>query len=472
MEAAGPLGPSRGNASSPVILPPIAYDGDGDTGGGVRVFCRLTFAVALLAAAALPDLAHAAAFDPEQATEAYLATVSGAARAKSDAYFEGGYVLDAANAGINIFAALAILFTGLSRRFRDWADRTTGWRGLSVMLYTALFLFVLTLLTLPFDYYRGFLREHEFGLSNQDNAGWAQDYAIAVALNIVIFSILAAVIYAVIRRAPQTWWLWGTLVATVFAAFLAMVAPVFITPLFNTFTPMDEGPLKAEILSLARANGIPADNVYQFDASRQSKRISANVSGLFGTTRISLNDNLLKRGTPAEIKAVMGHEMGHYVLNHAYKFLVMFVVFFGVILAIVARLLSAFVAGPGQRLGLRDVADPAAMPMLIALLTLFFYVATPVQNTMVRVQEAEADIFGLNAAREPDGFATIALKLAEYRKLDPTPWEERVFYDHPSGRSRVSMAMHFKAEHLADAASETTPAAVTTPPQTSAPPAP
>ncbi len=84
------------------------------------------------------------------------------------------------------------------------------------------------------------------------------------------------------------------------------------------------------------------------------------------------------------------------------------------------------------------------------LLSFIGAVGTPVSNTMVRTNEAEADIFGLNAAREPDGFANIALKLSEYRKLDPTPWEEFVFYDHPSGRSRISMAMHWKAEHLSE----------------------
>jgi hypothetical protein len=82
------------------------------------------------------------------------------------------------------------------------------------------------------------------------------------------------------------------------------------------------------------------------------------------------------------------------------------------------------------------------------MLSLFGALSTPVTNSIVRTNEAEADIFGLNAAREPDGFATIALKLSEYRKLDPTPLEEIIFFDHPSGRSRISMAMRWKAENL------------------------
>ena len=98
--------------------------------------------------------------------------------------------------------------------------------------------------------------------------------------------------------------------------------------------------------------------------------------------------------------------------------------------------------------GIRDITDPAGYAVIAMLLSVIGLVGTPITNTMIRTNEAEADIYGLNSAREPDGFATIALKLAEYRKLDPTKWEEFVFYDHPSGRARVSMAMHWKAENL------------------------
>ena len=105
-----------------------------------------------------------------------------------------------------------------------------------------------------------------------------------------------------------------------------VVAPVYISPLFNTYKSLPQTPLKAQILSMARANQIPATDVYWFDASRQSKRVSANVSGMFNTTRISLNDNLLNRTSEPEILAVMGHEMGHYVLNHVYKGVMFFTI--------------------------------------------------------------------------------------------------------------------------------------------------
>jgi STE24 endopeptidase len=201
---------------------------------------------------------------------------------------------------------------------------------------------------------------------------------------------------------------------------------------------------------MARANEIPADNVYQFDASKQSDRVSANVSGLGSTTRISLNDNLLKRCTAAEIKSVMGHEMGHYVMNHVYKGMletgVLMVILFFIVSVVAGKLIERY----GVRMGINDIGDAGSLPLLVVLFTVALFLLTPITNTMVRTQETEADMFGLNAAREPDAEAHVDMMLSEYRKIDPGRWEEIFFYDHPSGRNRVHMAMQWKAEHLKD----------------------
>jgi STE24 endopeptidase len=197
---------------------------------------------------------------------------------------------------------------------------------------------------------------------------------------------------------------------------------------------------------MARANGIPADNVYVFDASKQSKRISANVSGMFGTVRISLNDNLMNRATPEEIRAVLGHEMGHYVLNHVYKGVLYFAVIIVVGFAVARWAFDRLAARGGERWGIRGVADVAGLPLLAVIFSAYLFVLTPVLNTMVRSAEAEADMFGLNAAREPDGFAQAAVDLSEYRKMHPGPIEEFIFFDHPSGWNRIHRAMVWKGE--------------------------
>ncbi|HEY8681754.1 MAG TPA: M48 family metallopeptidase [Rhodanobacter sp.] len=390
-------------------------------------------------------------FDVDAATNAYMAQLSPQARANSDAYFEGGYWLVLWDCLWALGIAWLLLGTRLSARMRDLAERITRISWLQTAIYALQYILLTTLLILPWNIYEGFVREHQYGLSNQTAMQWAGDQAKGLLVGLILGTLALVIIYAVIRKAARSWWLWGAGVAIVFVIFVATIAPVYIAPLFNTYKSLPDSPLKAQILSMARANGIPATDVYWFDASRQSKRISANVSGMFGTTRISLNDNLLNRSTPAEIKAVLGHEMGHYVLNHVYKG----IIFFGIIIVLGFAFMRWGFDGAmrrwGERWGLRGVGDVAGLPLLAALFSLFMFFMTPLNNTLTRSMETEADAFGLNAARQPDGFAEAAVQLSEYRKMHPGPVEEYVFFDHPSGWNRIHRAMIWKAEHIGDA---------------------
>jgi STE24 endopeptidase len=396
------------------------------------------------------SVAAPTSLDPQKATNAYLARVSGAARKNSDSYFEGGYVLILVDAAYSIVVSALLLWFGISAGMRNIAQNLTRSRFLQAPIYVAMFVVVTTVLSFPLNFYEDYLREHAYGLSNQNFPSWFGDYATGFGVSLVGAVIALTLIYSVIRATPRYWWAWGTVVAVCFFAVAALIAPVFISPLFNHYTPLREGPVKTEILRLAEANGVPATNVYEFDASRQSKRVSANVSGFAGTTRISMNDNLLNRCSPAEIEAVLGHEMGHYVLNHA----AILISWFGLVFVIAFLFLDWGYKGLvdifGGNWDVRSIDDPAGLPVLTALLAVFMVFATPVTNTITRTAEAQADIFGLNAARQPDGFATVTLKLSEYRKLDPTPLEEFVFYDHPSGRTRIFTAMRWKAAHIDD----------------------
>jgi len=323
-------------------------------------------------------------------------------------------------------------------------------RWLQPALYAVPFIVIGALIVMPWTLYSEYYRERHYGLMNLGLFGWLGERAIQLGISLVTTAILVMIVFAVIRRARRTWWLWGTGALTLFTAFGVLIAPVFISPLFNTYTPMREGPLRDQILAMARAHDVPADNVYVFDASRQTKRISANVSGLGPTIRISLNDNLLNRAGPAEVKAVMGHELGHYVLGHVWwlilEFGFMFLGAFLLLWWLTPRLLARF----GDRWGVRDSADPAVLPLFSAIVVFYTLAITPFLNTIVRAHESQADAFGLDAAREPDGFASTAMKLSEYRKIEPSALEEALFFDHPSGRTRVRMAMDWKARHLAE----------------------
>jgi STE24 endopeptidase len=389
-------------------------------------------------------------FDAAQAAERYLARVNGPARARSDAYFEGGTWLKLVDLIYALGVAVLLLWSQISLRMQEWAEGRTHSRSGQVLLYAACYVPIVTLATLPLSLYEDYFREHAYGLSKQSFLQWLGDFGIDLAVSFVAALIFLPLLYAAIRRARETWWLWGAGLAIAFNIVGTVIWPVFIAPLYNHYSPLPDSPLKAQILSLARANDVPAANVFLVDASRQSNRVSANVSGFLGTARISLNDNLLKQGTPDEVLAVMGHEMGHYVMGHVIRGILMdgLVIILGFGFANWGYLLALdFFGGQWQ---VRKVSEVAGLPLLAAMASLYFFLATPLTNSITRTAEYQADLFGLNAVRKPDAFASVMLKLSSYRKLEPGKWEEILFYDHPSGRTRIETAMRWKKEHITD----------------------
>ncbi len=386
-------------------------------------------------------------FDVERATDAYLNLLSPEQRALSDAYFEGGYWLQLWGFAYGLGVAALLLWGGISRRLRDIARRLSARPWLYTGAYAVLFLLALFVLNLPWSIYADFMREHQYGLATQDFAGWFGDALKALAVNVIVLPLVLIAIYAAVRRAGARWWIWASGIAFVFTLFAMMLSPVFVEPLFNDYKPLREGAVREAVLSMARANQIPTDHVVEFDASRQTTRISANVAGFAGTTRVALNDNLLNKTSQPEVKAVLGHEMGHYVLNHGLRGTIYISLVLVFAFWFTRRLLDWSLARWGRRLGLEGRADPAALPLAVAIISIFFFLATPLMNSIIRQMEAEADAFGLNAAREPNGFAMSAMRLSTYRKIHPGALEEIVFYDHPSGYARVHASMLWLKEN-------------------------
>ena len=416
-------------------------------------FIALTSVALQFACAADTPSSEAASghFDADAATAAYLATMTPAARARSNAYFEGGYWLVLWDFLFGLLLAWALLGWRFSTRMRDFAARLTRFRWAQTALYAIQYFILTTVVSLPWAAYEGYIRERQYGMSNQGLGSWLGDQAKGLVITLIFGTLAAVAIYAVIRKLPKTWWLWGSAVAIGFLIFQIAISPTYLEPVFNKFYPVAESPLKQRILSLARANGIPADQVYEFDASKQTTKMSAHVSGMAGSAQISLNDNLMNRASPEEVEAVVGHEMGHYVLNHGYKGVLAFGVLIVIGFAFMSWAFQRVTLKFGGRWGLRDVGDVAGLPLLVALFSVYGFVLTPVFNTITRSMEAEADAFGLNAVRQPDGAAQAALHLAEYRKMQPGALEEIIFFDHPSGWNRIHRAMVWKAENFSAA---------------------
>ena len=332
-----------------------------------------------------------------------------------------------------------------SRRFRGATAATpanqapTG--GIEYLLLTSV-------LGFPLEFYEGFVREHKYGLATQTFGPWMGDEGKSLLLSLVLGGLAVTLLFAIVRKLPSTWWIWGSLATLVLLVFTILISPVFLQPIFNKVTLPNDPKITAPILKMAHANGIPTNDVYQIDASRQTTRMSANVSGFADTMRITLNDNLLRRGSPEEIQAVMGHEMGHYVMNHIAKDVIFMIIVVVCSFAYLRWGLNWSLARWGERWQIGGIGDPAVLPLVMLLTGILFFVLTPIMNTQTRTEEKEADMFGLNASRQPDGFAQAAIHLGEYRKMRPGSIEEFIFFDHPSGYNRIHSAMVWKGQNL------------------------
>lgn len=398
-------------------------------------------------------------FDPAAATAAYLAQLPPALHEKARAYTQGGHWLILWGAVIAVAIAWLILRSGVLVRVRDRVERGRPRPWLAVAAIVLVDPLLEAVLGLPWDAYSGWWREKAYGLTSQPFTGWLFEHVLSVVVSLPVLLILIGGLYALIRRAPRTWWLWGGGLVALFFVFLMILQPIFIEPLFNKYTPAPPGPVRDEVVAMARQVGVPSDKIYIYNGSKQSNRYTANVAGLFGTARVAMSDVMFQKDADlAEVRGVVGHEMGHYVRGHALWFTLVFAV-----LAVVGLFLTDRLYAPVLRLtgakGVGGLADPAGYPVLAIIVAVLGLLATPVVNSVIRISEADADRFSLEHFNEPDGLSKALVKTIEYRAATPSRLEEIIFYDHPAVGRRIRRAMAWKAAHPKPAAPPAAPSA-------------
>ena len=387
-----------------------------------------------------------ATFDPAAATARYLSILTPEAHAKATAYTQGGHWLLLWGAVVAVVVSWIIVRSGLLARIRGKVG--LGALGVPAVLAVAPVWFLMdSLLNLPWGIYSGWWRQLQYGMTSQALSGWMEDWGKGLIVGLIMNLILFTVIYLVMRLSPKRWWLWGGLVSSAFLIFAIVLAPVLIEPMFNKYTPAPPGPVRDTVLEMAKANGVPSDKIFIYNGSKQSNRYTANVSGLFGSARVAMSDTMFQKGADiAEVRGVVGHEMGHYVHMHVLWFAAAFslMAMLGFWLADRLFPLAARLMGSG----VESISDPAGLPVLAAILAVLALLGAPLQNSVIRLAEADADNFSLQRVNEPDGLAKALVKTIEYRAATPGKWEEILFYDHPSVGWRVRNAMNWKAAHM------------------------
>jgi STE24 endopeptidase len=389
-----------------------------------------------------------AQFDPQAATAAYLAQLPPEGHIKALHYTQGGHWLLLWGFLVTVVVSLIILKTGVLARMRDGLQKTRPWPWLVAWLSAVVFLALSWVLSLPWESYASWWRPKTYGLQNQSWPAWVGEGLISLVVTLIMGGIFVAVIYWVIRKWPRFWPVLAGLVTAVFTLVGMTVAPVFIEPLFNKYTPAPQGPVRELVVQMGDKVGVPTDKIFIYNGSKQSNAYTANVAGMFGTARVAMSDTMFQRGADlAEVKGVVGHEMGHYVHRHG----LWLAAAIGLVTMLIAWLTKLVFPIVGRWMGARGVegiADPAGLPVLMVAFSLISLLATPLQNTISRTAEADADSFSLHNFDEPDGLAKALVKTIEYRYDSPGKLEEVIFYNHPSVRARVEKAMNWKAAHL------------------------
>jgi Zn-dependent protease with chaperone function len=354
-------------------------------------------------------------------------------------YHRGNNILWAVNTLWGWLVPAAILFSGLSARMRNLARRIGRRWYFTLVAYFVLYSLLTFVVDLPLAYYEGFVREHAYGLSNQTLAKWSSDAVKALMVGLVAGALFLWIPYLLLRRSPGRWWLYTSLAAVPVFVLVVFVTPLWIEPLFNEFGPMRDKALEARILALAERAGIEGSRVYEVAKSVDTRTVNAYVTGFMGTKRIVLWDTLIARLEPDEVLFVMGHEMGHYVLGHVVRSIVFFSFVTLVTLYAAHRLSRGLLARFSRRFGFDTLADPASLPLLLLLASLFGFVVTPGVLAYSRWQEHEADRFGLELTQDNRAAAMAFVKLQQENLAVPRPgWIVRVWRaSHPVLGDRI-----------------------------------
>lgn len=379
-------------------------------------------------------------FDPAAATQAYIDTLSAEELALARDYTTGNHWLILGGLLVSALVTWLIVKSGVLDKVAAYPKE--GRRLLQTFLVAVVFLIVSSLIALPWDVYTEWWRETQYGRTSQPLGDFLAQGAISLVMGAVVGGLFLLGIYTLLRLAGRMWWAWGGAFLAVITAFMLLISPSVIEPIFNDYEPIPEGEVHDAVMELAAEAGVPEDRVFMFDGSRQSNNFTANVSGVGSTARIAISDVAMGEASLDEVKAVTGHEIGHYMSGHIWRTVLVISLLAMAVLFLTAGAYPWFARLFGTD---AEIADPRGMPVFIFVLGLFSALSQPAMNTLTRVGETEADAYSMEHVGLPDAMASALIKTAEYRYPLAGPVEEALFYTHPTVENRVRAAMDWKA---------------------------
>lgn len=338
---------------------------------------------------------------------------------------------------------VVLLVSGWSLGLRHWAFGLTADPVGALALYLLVLTGIGQALSFPLDFWSGHRLEHQFGLSNQRFLGWLKDWLKALAISLALALVAVELIYWMLRRLPDVWWLVCAAAFVAFFILLAQLAPVLLFPLFFKFEPLQDEELRRRLLQLSERAGARVRSVWLWKLSEKSKKANAALMGWGRTRRIVLADTLLEKHQPDEVEVVLAHELAHHVHHDIWRGMALQTALILVGFYAVHQALLAW----SEPLGFAGPADFANLPLLLLVSGGVSLLALPAANAFSRSRERQADAFALGATGNRQAFIGAMEKLAEQNLAQrrPHPWIEFLFHSHPSVEKRIAFAQSWQS---------------------------
>ena len=312
---------------------------------------------------------------------------------------------------------------------------------LLIGIYVAFISIAYSIISLPLNFYEGYILEHKFNLSTQTVSSWIKDQLKSFAISLIISLIIIETTYFLLRQAGNFWWIWAGILWIFFTIILSRLAPIILLPIFYKLTPLKDEDLINRLQALAQKVKSNILGIFEIDLSRKTKKANAAFTGWGKSKRILLSDTLLKDFSAEEIEVILAHELAHYHYKHIWKLLFLGVVstFIGLWMADI--ILNATVI----KLGFTGISDIAAFPLFALVLFIFTLFSLPINNTLSRILEHQADKMAIELTNNPQAFIDSMNKLAEQNLADrtPNPIIHFLLHNHPSISERVKMGRDF-----------------------------
>jgi STE24 endopeptidase len=341
---------------------------------------------------------------------------------------------------------IVLLATGWTNSLRDLAVRLAGDHYAAQLFFYVLFLSLISkALGIGLDFY-SFRLEHRFNLATQKLGSWLRDELKRWLVGLVLGTVLAEIVYGLMRTSPQYWWILAWLIFIALFIFFAQIAPVVLFPLFYKFVPLQNEELKARLVRLGERSGTRVRGIYEWKLSEKSKKANAALTGLGNTRRIILADTLLQNYSSDEIEAVLAHELGHHAHRHMLKSIA--------VEAVVT--LAGFWAGNAalqyaiyELHMFQHLTDFANLPLLVLVSSLLSLLLMPALNAYSRFAERQADLYCWKSVPSITPYVTAMEKLNRQNlgEKHPSRLVEILFHSHPPVSKRIAAAEEWARKH-------------------------